>query len=69
MRLLGLLKPFAKRELSAFFALFLLGYRVERIKHACDLTRACLFQPLGFGPKEKPVKCFMLAEVNANDDQ
>ena len=25
MRLLGLLKPFAKRELSAFFALFLLG--------------------------------------------
>jgi hypothetical protein len=43
MRLLGLLKPFAKRELSAFFALFLLGYRVERIKHACDLTRACLF--------------------------
>lgn len=43
MRLLGLLKPFAKREQRAFIALFLLGYRVERIKHACDLTRACLF--------------------------
>ena len=43
MRLLGLLKPFAKHERRAFFALFLLGYRVERIKHACDLMRACLF--------------------------
>lgn len=43
MRLLGLLKPFAKREQRAFFALFLLGYRVERLKYACDLARACLF--------------------------
>ena len=43
MRLLGLLKPFAKREQRAFFALFLLDYRVERLKHAYDLTRACLF--------------------------
>ena len=43
MRLLGLLKPFAKREQRTFFALFLLDYRVERLKHACEVTRACLF--------------------------
>lgn len=61
MRLLGLLKPFAKREQLAFFSFFLLSWMAERA-HA-------YFNPLGIGPKGKPVKRFIQAEVNANDDQ